>query len=109
MAQTEDSLTDSPPVPLSESLGICAGSAQSGPRQCSDEINNMTPQAVCKAVKEKKKGNWYAVSDIAGDVLGGFEAAYAPEIPMMNALTSIGTAKTDLQNKLGIKIKTDTK
>ena len=55
MAQTEDSLTDSPTVPLSESLGICAGSAQSGPRQCSDEINNMTPQAVCEAVKEKKK------------------------------------------------------
>ena len=108
MAQTEDSLTDSSPGPLSESLGICAGSAQSGPRQCTEEINDMTPQAVCKAVKEKKKGIWDAVSDIAGDVLGGFEAAYAPEIPMMNALTSIGTAKTDLQNKLGIKIKTDT-
>jgi hypothetical protein len=68
----------------------------------------MTPQAVCKAVKEKKKGIWDAVSDIAGDVLGGAQALYAPEIPMLASLTSIGTAKTDLQNKLGIKIKTDT-
>ena len=40
---------------LSENVGICAGGADEGPRKCDDEIERMTPQAVCEAVQAKKK------------------------------------------------------
>lgn len=41
---------------LAESVGICAGGfGDENIKGCDDEIQKMTPQAVCKAVQEKKK------------------------------------------------------
>ena len=96
------------PVPddfdYSDEIGLCAGSAPQPPRECSPEIEGMTPKQVCEAVQEKKKGIWDAVGDIANAAV----AITRPWVPMLNALTADSTVWQEIQQNMGIDIETKT-
>ncbi len=94
---------------LAESVGICAGGfGDENIKGCDDEIQKMTPQAVCKAVQEKKKSIWDAVASVAKSAASLGKAAVSPLSTMMDSMSSDAVVSNNMQNNMNIRIDTTT-